>query len=50
MSLWNDLFDAMSEVKVGFFLAMMLGYGFFWLSKRSSKTPPAEDKNLVGQQ
>ncbi|KAK0079797.1 hypothetical protein PV325_000816 [Microctonus aethiopoides] len=47
MSLWNDLFDAMSEVKVGFFLAMMLGYGFFWLSKRSSKTPPAEDKNLI---
>ncbi|XP_043288639.1 peptidyl-tRNA hydrolase 2, mitochondrial-like [Venturia canescens] len=44
MSFWDEFTEAVNDVKLGFIIAMVLGYGFYRLSKRNKPEENPRDE------
>lgn len=48
MSVWNEFTEAVNDVKLGFIIAMVLGYGFYRLLKRNKPKDTTPDDASSG--
>lgn len=47
INIWEEMVNSINDVKLGFIVALVLGYCFYRLSKKVADTVPPTDDALV---